>query len=508
MTHAQTPRRSRRSKRRRLGDQTSSAPGLGAGSGTPRFMKAPKPEAADHSSGAEHEARRVGAEGGEVREAPQATPMGRAAAAAASAHRGQGAPLGASTRERAEARLASDFGAVRVHRNSFLAAGFGANALTYGGDIHFAPGAYEPGTAEGEALIGHELAHVVQQGRSGTDAAQFDLTPTGLDTGLGEFDMAMLLETNAASMTGLKGTITFTPHETSPYSNRIGLIQTVDVNRVTDSGAEEDFTWGGAEANRESVKTPDGEFVDMLHAKQGPERESEPWYWEGMSGDPEDATRLNHFGWNRGDGDLHDTQLYDWPTSSGHLIFNFETVAVGRDSETVYGALNWGFEVTGSNLIENEWYDASQILASGTGERHQSAEFEAARENFREFYIHEPEVIYFDTEADTPQAGELDKMSDAASYLAAHPDVDIELTGSADTRGAAGYNRRLALRRIASVEAHLLALGIDPARIHRNETTAGESSAQGAQDAGAGAAGSLQSNRRVEVRYQRMMSLP
>ena len=152
--------------------------------------------------------------------------------------------------------------------------------------------------------------------------------------------------------------------------------------------------------------------------------------------------------------------------------------------------------------------EASQIRASGTGEHHQSAEFEAAREQFREFYIHELEVIYFDTEADTPQAGELDKMSDAASYLAAHPDVDIELTGSADTSAAAGYNRRLALRRIASVEAHLLALGIDPARIHRNETTAGESSAQGAQGAGAGAAGSLQSTRRVEVRYQRMMSLP
>jgi hypothetical protein len=32
-----------------------------------------------------------------------------------------------------------------------------------GSDIAFAPGAYQPGTAEGQKLLGHELAHVVQQ---------------------------------------------------------------------------------------------------------------------------------------------------------------------------------------------------------------------------------------------------------------------------------------------------------------------------------------------------------
>lgn len=39
----------------------------------------------------------------------------------------------------------------------------GARALTVGSDIAFAPGQFEPGTPVGDALIAHELAHVLQQ---------------------------------------------------------------------------------------------------------------------------------------------------------------------------------------------------------------------------------------------------------------------------------------------------------------------------------------------------------
>jgi Domain of unknown function (DUF4157) len=39
----------------------------------------------------------------------------------------------------------------------------GAVAFTTGSDIYFAPGRYEPGSPEGLRLLGHELAHVVQQ---------------------------------------------------------------------------------------------------------------------------------------------------------------------------------------------------------------------------------------------------------------------------------------------------------------------------------------------------------
>jgi len=43
------------------------------------------------------------------------------------------------------------------------AAAIGALAFTQGSDIHFAPGQYNPMTPQGQQIIGHELAHVLQQ---------------------------------------------------------------------------------------------------------------------------------------------------------------------------------------------------------------------------------------------------------------------------------------------------------------------------------------------------------
>jgi hypothetical protein len=56
-----------------------------------------------------------------------------------------------------------DFSEVRVHSNSSKAPEVGALAYTQGSDIHFAPGQYSPDTSAGRQLLGHELAHVVQQ---------------------------------------------------------------------------------------------------------------------------------------------------------------------------------------------------------------------------------------------------------------------------------------------------------------------------------------------------------
>jgi len=64
----------------------------------------------------------------------------------------------------------ADFGDVRVHTDDTAArtaVSFGAAALTVGRDVSFGPGRYLPGTAEGDRLIAHELAHVVQQRRGG-----------------------------------------------------------------------------------------------------------------------------------------------------------------------------------------------------------------------------------------------------------------------------------------------------------------------------------------------------
>lgn len=69
-----------------------------------------------------------------------------------------------------EAKMAQAFGAdlgdVRVHTDAAAqkrAREAGAFAVAEGADISFAKGAYAPDTSAGEALLAHELAHVVQQ---------------------------------------------------------------------------------------------------------------------------------------------------------------------------------------------------------------------------------------------------------------------------------------------------------------------------------------------------------
>ena len=86
-----------------------------------------------------------------------------------------GLPLPANVRAQMERSFGADFSSVRVHeapRESAL----GSLAYTQGTDIHFAPGAYDPGTDEGDELIAHELAHVVQQ-RQGRVAASAEPGP-------------------------------------------------------------------------------------------------------------------------------------------------------------------------------------------------------------------------------------------------------------------------------------------------------------------------------------------
>jgi hypothetical protein len=65
---------------------------------------------------------------------------------------------------RMERSFGESFAEVRIHQGPG-ASMVGAIALAQGRDLHFAPGHYRPGTPDGDALIGHELTHVVQQRR-------------------------------------------------------------------------------------------------------------------------------------------------------------------------------------------------------------------------------------------------------------------------------------------------------------------------------------------------------
>jgi uncharacterized protein DUF4157 len=85
--------------------------------------------------------------------------------------RGGGAPLPESVRDQMEQSFAADFSSVRIHEGP-QAAAIGATAFTQGEQIHFAPGAYDPSGPAGLELLGHELAHVVQQRAGRVSVAQ------------------------------------------------------------------------------------------------------------------------------------------------------------------------------------------------------------------------------------------------------------------------------------------------------------------------------------------------
>jgi hypothetical protein len=84
-----------------------------------------------------------------------------------------GAPLPADLRARMEGSFGADFAGVRVHQDD-TAGAMGAAAYARGENLHFAPGKYDPDSEPGRELIGHELAHVVQQrqGRAGAGQAK------------------------------------------------------------------------------------------------------------------------------------------------------------------------------------------------------------------------------------------------------------------------------------------------------------------------------------------------
>jgi hypothetical protein len=78
-----------------------------------------------------------------------------------------GRPLDEASRAPFERRFGLNFAAVRIHADGEAARSalaVNARAYTVGRDIVFGPGRFAPRTGEGQRLLAHELAHVVQQG--------------------------------------------------------------------------------------------------------------------------------------------------------------------------------------------------------------------------------------------------------------------------------------------------------------------------------------------------------
>jgi hypothetical protein len=97
---------------------------------------------------------------------------------------GAGQPLDTHAKTRLQSAFGADFSNVRVHTDATaqqLSDNLNAHAFTIGSDIAFGPGEYQPGTVVGDALIAHELAHVMQQGGSSSSQPQRKENDSELD---------------------------------------------------------------------------------------------------------------------------------------------------------------------------------------------------------------------------------------------------------------------------------------------------------------------------------------
>ncbi len=97
---------------------------------------------------------------------------------------GHGRPLDGGVRARMESAFGTGFGHVRLHNDNNaadLSSRQNARAFTVGEHVAFGAGEYQPGTLLGDALIAHELAHVVQQGAKTDAPAPMEVGSTGYD---------------------------------------------------------------------------------------------------------------------------------------------------------------------------------------------------------------------------------------------------------------------------------------------------------------------------------------
>lgn len=104
--------------------------------------------------------------GAQVARAPLNGAAPSAPAALSGPLRGQHQSLDASARSFFEPRFGRDFSDVRIHTDekaATSASALNAKAYTYGRDIVFGAGQYNPHSAHGQRLLAHELTHVVQQ---------------------------------------------------------------------------------------------------------------------------------------------------------------------------------------------------------------------------------------------------------------------------------------------------------------------------------------------------------
>jgi hypothetical protein len=81
-------------------------------------------------------------------------------------NKGGGQAMDDKTRGEMESKMGADLGDVRIHTGAEahdMAEGINAKAFTYGQDVYFKNGNYNPSSKDGKNLLAHELTHTQQQ---------------------------------------------------------------------------------------------------------------------------------------------------------------------------------------------------------------------------------------------------------------------------------------------------------------------------------------------------------
>ena len=416
---------------------------------------------------------------------------------------GTGTALPDSVRAGMERRMGADFGDVRVHTGQASGRAnlaLGSDAFTYGSDIYYASGR-APGA---DLVTAHELGHVTQQRsaqRSGTGRAK-QIQRIGAGTfpvtnGFFELDMQTRQGKSGgpSDHIGLDGYLRFLPKIGAPNSNVIVFTQIAKLTDLSGKDVDAATDSAGGQAPRgklgdPGIRTQDdalrgvvgGFSTDASHASGGvpvaPGSPLSPDYdvsaaAPGTTGavgkTAQPAIRGGGIGgdfrqdpgFKRSDdeADMDSATLYDVPGTTdktGNLKFEFESVVRGTDTEITYGVVKWGFDII-DGVVKNDFL----TVQDGA-----SATFDEALQRHMDFYTHEDMTFYFDFDETAIKPDEQAKIDRLLPYLKRNPKAVMSITGEADIRGNADYNRGLALRRAGAVQSAMVASGVPESQVN------------------------------------------
>jgi hypothetical protein len=266
-----------------------------------------------------------------------------------------------------------DLGSVRVHTDADAARSarsLGARAYSAGPHVAFGEGEYDPASAAGRAVLGHELAHVSDwmKGGSRPVAADAAVAPDGTSVHepvihllhlkdrvpLGEYEINMT-QMSRETPSPEWVLITFRPDRPGPVISFL-QIATVDF-------ADPSLTWGTvkpADQALDSMRTSAGDAPPGQRVEPGASVDVDPTTRarRKQPSDPNVSPEYEHVrkGWqpgravapgrNPGSGgpDANSVTMEDTPSLGVERgKFRFESSAFATGTGVFYGGVRWGF---------------------------------------------------------------------------------------------------------------------------------------------------------------------